>query len=361
MRYYSFEIQGGRTYTSHPNGTNAPPDPAALQVEIDIMQEVPQAVAKVGSFVRVWGISLQEIGQAQDNNLKSVTIRGGMGKGLPLSNPAQAGILAQGTILQSFGNWIGTDMTLDLVLGMPKGGDAGTIAGAEKPDLLSFHWPAGQTLSGAIDATLALAYPEWTRDIKIRPELKLPNTETGYYTTLPQFAQFISGVSKDIIGQGYPGVDIVALPNKTLRVYDDTAAKSGGKSGGAKAIAFTDLIGQPTWLSPYEISVTCVMRSDIHSGDLITLPSTIVTIAPNDTFASDTPAFSRQSSIFKGAFQVKTVRHVGNFRTADGRAWTTVLNCYSSQTNLGTGAPASDTAAIQPPGVSSKVPPHNAP
>ena len=208
--------------------------------------------------------------------------------------------------------------------------------------------------------------------ISLAASIALAQAKPASHTTLPQFAQYVVGMTRDIVGQGYPGVSIVALPNKTLRVYDDTIAKSavsGFASGfgsglstmlgtGVKTIAFTDLIGQPTWLSPLEISVTCVMRADIHPGDVVTLPTTVVGIAPNSPSAF-LSARSRPS--FVGSFAVQTVRHVGNFRTADGRAWTTVLNCLSPQSNLGTGAPASSTAPIQPPGVSSKVPPWSGP
>jgi hypothetical protein len=36
-------------------------------------------------------------------------------KGLPLANPAQAGVILEDTIFQGYGNWIGVEQYLDLV------------------------------------------------------------------------------------------------------------------------------------------------------------------------------------------------------------------------------------------------------
>ena len=355
MRYYSIEVEGGQKWTSHPDGPGSPPDPCAQQVEIDIM-EAPAAVASVGSSVRIWGIPIQQIGQAFDLNRKQLTVRGGMGRGLPLANPGQAGVLARGTIVQAFGNWVGTDMTLDLVLSAPTQGSG--IAGAETPDKLPLNWRAGQELGDAINGALSTAYGGYSINVGVRKGLVLPYDQIGYYFTLGQFSQFVKSASKDIVGPGYPGIDI-STHDQEIRVHDGTSGGSEGSSGNAKKIDFKDLIGQPTWLNPQQISVTCVMRSDIRNGDNVTLPDTIVTISPNSTSAFTTLAGARQGSIFKGSFYVQTVRHVGNFRQPDGRSWTTILNCSANDSGLGTGAPATDLAPLQPVGMGSRRLPFN--
>src|SRR5688572_13631719 len=128
MRYYDIEIHGqssvgvavGSTnaaskfrYTSHPGGTRSPPDPGALQVELDVLR-LPYGQAAAQSWVKIWGIPLETVTQGNNLNFKNIMIKGGMGKGLPLANPKQAGPLVAGQIIQAFGNWVGTDMTLDL-------------------------------------------------------------------------------------------------------------------------------------------------------------------------------------------------------------------------------------------------------
>ena len=128
MRYYDITIGsatpagGGNSssgsllhYTSHPQGVHAPPYPGALNVELEIYQGVGH-VPTGNSMVRVWGISIEDIGQGAVFGGQNVVVQGGMGVGLPLANPAQAGLLITGTAWQVFGNWQGTVMTLDVIL-----------------------------------------------------------------------------------------------------------------------------------------------------------------------------------------------------------------------------------------------------
>ena len=105
-------LLGGASYTSFVNGQSLP---GAWNVELDI-PVIGAATPQGSAGARIWGISRQEISQANDLNGKNISIFGGMQKGLPLANPAQSGLLVQGFIFQAFGNWIGTDMTLDFVI-----------------------------------------------------------------------------------------------------------------------------------------------------------------------------------------------------------------------------------------------------
>ena len=112
MRFYDLSIVSiatgkvVRQWQSHPQGISAPQDPGALNVEFDLIVS-PQAIAQGdpagggdygNSFIRVWGIPLQDISQAA--NLSAPTsapgptykavLKGGMAKGLPLANPQPA-------------------------------------------------------------------------------------------------------------------------------------------------------------------------------------------------------------------------------------------------------------------------------
>src|SRR5262249_10576948 len=121
MRFYDVQIgdtASGLHYTSHPRGPAFPPDPGALNIEMDI-----QAVGKMPTYeayLRIWGVGIDIIGQARNLNAPPggaglpITVKGGMGKGLPLANPSQAGVLVKGTIFQAYGNWVGVNQTLDI-------------------------------------------------------------------------------------------------------------------------------------------------------------------------------------------------------------------------------------------------------
>jgi hypothetical protein len=86
LRYYNLIIgtggsalnslsSGGGRFTSHPNGPSNLPDPGALNVEFDITVTSMLRDPTLG-FVRVWGISLQDISQAHNLNPPS---QGGIG------------------------------------------------------------------------------------------------------------------------------------------------------------------------------------------------------------------------------------------------------------------------------------------
>src|SRR6185437_10790116 len=270
MRYYNIVISDAtsgatlRTYTSFQNGQNLP---GALNVEIDIIVS-PYGTPAGNGLVRVWGVPLQDIGQASNFNGASIKVYGGMQKGLPLANPSQSGLLVQGSVFQAFGNWINTNQTLDLILAPPMGTPAA-------PANLSFNWPAGQSATTAMQNMLKTAFPGFQVSININPKLVQSFDEAGVYQTLTQFSQYIRQRTRAIINGGsstgtYQGVQVTVTGNKIV-VADGTTKAA------AKNVLFTDLIGQPTWYAPDQIQVTCVMRADISAQDYVTLPNTQTT------------------------------------------------------------------------------------
>lgn len=315
-RYYSIDIteSGGaafRQYTSlAPSGQSLP---GALNVELDI-PVVPFATPMGGALVRVWGISLQDIGQASDLNGKLITVSGGMQKGLPLANPKQSGVLVQGYVFQAFGNWIGTDMTLDLVI-QAGAGPNGT-GQPEAPRNIILNWKAGTSLSQALKTSLNTAFPGFTQTINISSKLVRGNDEVGYYASLTELCQYLKQVSKDIVGKDYAGVDLV-LSQKAFTAYDGTAASGAPQP---VQIAFQDLIGQPTWIEAPLIQFKCAMRADLKVSDAVKLPPTLVT---NTQQAQS--SLVNQRANFQGNFNITSLRHVGNFRQADAASWVTVM------------------------------------
>lgn len=318
MRYYRIDLSdpvtkqpirprsfGGFGLTSKlPNGQT---NPAALNIELDI-PVAAYAQPGGGAFVRIWGLGLQDIVAAADLNDKLISIYGGMAAGLPLANPAQAGLLVQGQIFQAFGNWIGTDQTVDLLL-LPS---TGTV---DAPKNIVLNWTAGQSMAAALDVTLLTAFPEAQRIITISPRLVLAHDEVGYYASLTQLAQRIEALSKEIITDtNYKGVRI-SYDGVTLTVNDatDSAPK-------VKAISFQDLVGQPTWIAPQVIQATCVMRGDIRPFDVVSLPPSLATTTQQSMLRF------QDKTTFSGTYWVAEMHHFGNYRQAEASSWVTVLN-----------------------------------
>ena len=337
MRYYSITITdattnqvytppgfegllGGASYTNWVNGT---PFPGAWNIEIDVyVVQEHQPVG--GSYIRIWGISLQEISQANNLVGKNISVNAGMKAGLPLSNPAQSGLLFKGWIYQAFGNWVGTEMTLDLYF-LP-----GTAPAGGKPKAKNLVWnqPAGQPMATALKNTLSTAYPGFPINVNISPNLIRPNNEVGAYGSLGALSTYVNRTSRDIINDPkYSGVSIV-LDNGSFNILDWNASSTTTQSGSTKQINFNDLIGQPTWIDSPQIQFKCAMRTDVNLLDNIKLPKTLVT---NTQAAASN--LTNQTANFQGGFKVMLEHPMGNFRQPTAEAWVSVFNAVP--VNLG--------------------------
>ena len=332
MRYYSIVLRNAdgspfRTYTNFVNGKI---DPGALDVEFDI--PLAPAATPVGqAFIRVWGVSLQEIAQSPNLNGKGLKMYGGMKPGLPLANPAQAGLLVSGSVQQAFANWLGTEQTLDLYVGPPQGK-------VSAPANIVFDWRKGTSLSAAIQATLARAFPGTTFSGRLNPSLVLPHDEQGFYPTLDGFAGWLKQETAQIVGNGYPGVDLVQR-EQAFAAFDGTSQTA------PKQLDFKDLIGQPTYRGPNEISVTAVLRGDIKVGDYVKLPPGLVTNS-----AASLSQY-RDTAAFQGVYFVQQPRHVGRLRQPDAASWCTILTVNGPVNSTAPTPPGSgraSNAATQP-------------
>lgn len=333
MRYYSIIITDPKTgqvqipasirslgitdatYTSYFNNKNLR---GALNIELDVFI-APYDTPAGGSWVRIQGISLAEITQSHDLNKFNIAVYGGMQKGLPLANPKQNGLLFAGTIQQAFGNWVGTEQTLELNLvagpALPGQNSDGGTGTASDPKNFIHDWAKGTPLKTAIEQTIATAFPGFKSDVQISPDIVYTEDDKGYYQTMEQYAQYIQGVSQAVIGgPNYNGVRIM-LQDKTFFVFDGTVSKI------PLDIAYQDMIGQPTWIGPGEMQVKLVMRADIKVGDFIKMPNSLVTT----TSAAQSGQLDLQSA-FKGQFLVNQVRHNGNFRQPDASSWVTIVD-----------------------------------
>jgi hypothetical protein len=306
-------------------------DPGALNIELDVpvtQLAKPQGAARL----KIWGVGLPMLGQSSQLAGMNVQLSAGMSAGLPLANPAQAGVILRGVVFQAWGSWEGTNQTLDMLI-LP--GPPGTTANIFDRSV-SFSWPAGSSLADAINAALAAAMPEFKRQVFIDPRLVLPNDEHGYYANPSQWAGYILGITQplgaQLLGFSYPGVKIVATGD-TIYVFDGT--QNG--SSPVVPLQFQDFIGQPTWISGTEIQFNTVLRANIGVGNTVKFPTEILTPYALTSPAAAVPGNSvpvNSKIAFQGTFTVTDVHHYGNFRDPDGLSWVTA---FRAAYNAGSG------------------------
>ena len=324
MRFYRIDLQrpdgtpvlptslGGLPISSLlPNGQ---PNPAALQVELDIPVAPMNTPAGAG-YVKISGIGLQQIGAALDLNGLAISVHGGMSKGLPLATAAapQAGLLAQGKILQAFGNWIGTDQSIDIIFNA----SVGTLVDQAN---IVLNWRAGTPLATALRQTLSTAFPGMPLNIAISNNLTLPYTESSYHFSLQELAYLVNRLSKVVDpSDDYPGVQIGIVAG-TIYVWDATQQPTVP----VKAISYQNLIGQPTWRGPGVMQIKTMMRGDLNFQQLVSLPQGI----PVTTTAVSQPGFNNYPNrlTFSGNFQITAIRHVGASRQPDASSWVSVID-----------------------------------
>jgi len=300
-----------RIWTSHPNGVF---DPAALDIEFDC-QIADYATAPNAFSITIRGVSLADLSQANQFVGMQLSLQGGMKAGLPLANPLRAGPIVNGEVFQAYGNWEGTDMRLDLVV-VPS---AYTL---DNPGNIVLNWRAGQPLGEALTNTLQVAYPGVPIQMSISDQLVQSHDEVHFSATLHELAQCIQGITQGhFLGPNYGGVR-VTLANGRFLIWDDTFQPPKIQ------IAFTDFIGQPTWLKENTMVFKTAIRSDLQVGALVVMPQGLQN-KPGmvTTTAQAFPSSINYQIAFQGAFQITGLRHIGSYRSPDGASWTTVVNC----------------------------------
>ncbi len=308
---------GGTTFTSYVGGQTLP---GALNIEFDI--PVYQFATPQGSsMLRVWGIGLTTIGQGTQLAGAGFTLKGGMKAGLPLANPNQSGLLVQGTVFQAFGNWQGVEQTLDLILN-----PGITVRGQD----IALVWKAGMPLATALATTFAQAFPGYTAQINVSPNLTTNYDQSGHYSSPAAFGIAVlersQKIGMQVYGKNYPGVMISVSGTNIV-------ATDGSTPPVPKVLAFTDLIGQPTWVGVSTVNFKTVMRNDIAIGDTIQFPQGVLApyaLLTPDASYPNAPARSR--TIFHSSFFVNEVHHFGNFRQPDAESWTTAISAVAINT-----------------------------
>jgi hypothetical protein len=335
MRFYDITItpKTGPEYHFKTLGDDGLFNPGALNIEIDATVGFggsPMGAPSVG-LLRLWGVPLVKmegypgISQASDLNGGHILMKAGMSKGLPLtvSEVDQQGVVLRGAIWQAFGNWIGTDMTIDLNAYLDGAEPVQEGYGAVQEAVnLNFTWHKGQKLADAINTTLTNAYPDLSApSINISDNLVAPQEDPGTTMDLTTFRQKIRERTISMLGKNndtYPGVRIALSQAKNQFIVTDST-----KPSAARVLAFQDLIGQPTWIGFNQLQFTTVMRADLDIDDVVKFPKLQATQT-----AAEQSFQAKDKSAFDGTFFIKQIRHVGNFRAPDARAWVTVFDAF---------------------------------
>ncbi len=309
------------TFTTHPNGLSSAADMGALHVLFDL-PTTPFHDPSGAAYIEVRGVDISTINQASNLQGATVKLYGGMGAGLPLNDTTQAGLLVQGVVIQAFGNWMDTEMSLNLLV---------TPFANDNPKLV-WHWATGQTLEDAITKALSPSYSSYKLKFNLSQNTVATHDYLGFYSDLSSFAQILLSDSSNALAgdasTGYIGVRFY-VSGTSIVFYDSSTADN------PKQLQFKDLMGQPTWLGPSDypkIMFQTVMRADIALGDVVTMPkfnqngstqtaSSYGTIAPTSTSITS----PKGRSLFQGNFSITSVRHIGDSRSPDGRSWVTAF------------------------------------
>lgn len=193
-----------------------------------------------------------------------------------------------------------------------------------KPVNLIHNMQPGQTLASAMQETLSRAFPQAKTVVQISPNIKLGYQDSGVYQSVDQYSQYVHKLSQSVLGtDGYLGVQISSKDN-TIHVWDGTSPVSDCN------VDALDLIGQPTWVDWFTVSVKTVMRADLDVGGVIYLPPTLYTLT-----AAGAPmagmSIQRTNDSFSGPFIIKRIVHIGDFRSPDSANWSTNIEAWAPQ------------------------------
>jgi hypothetical protein len=344
MRFYNITIYNknqdgsqGSVYTGADISNNLPIFPlntqdslgnsirGALNVELDIT--VVNASAPVSGFVKIWGIPISMLNQASNFTDKIIEVGAGMQKGLPLANSKQQGLILRGKIFQAWGNWQGTEQTLDFMI--TPGAGTQQLSADKVP--ISIAVKSGQSLGEAIAISLNQAYSAGNNmlvnfDVNISDSLILTKAFTANYSNLQSFNKAMNDLSKTIITDAnYLGVAITMTPTAIV-VMDGY----GPPTAPPLQLEYVDFIGQPTWIDANTMQIKMVMRGDLPNvGGTVLLPTINNQPMPVLNILQSNP-LSRQGTTFTGSATINSIRHVGSSRSPSSDAWVTIVELLVS-------------------------------
>jgi hypothetical protein len=336
MRFYNITIVpvgGVAQYYTTVGGLNPVyGNYSSLQVELDIMQAPMHQPAQLGT-IKIKGVAYEDISLAANLNGAFIQVAVGMSYGLPLADPTQIGIIVEGNILQAFGNWQGTNVSLDIVFG-----PAAFANNSQNPANIVWNWLPAQTMQASIvEAILGSNLARYPVIGQISPLLIGNQTLTvtnAFHADFTSFAKTLKRVSQQIIpADNYQGVEI-AFNKGAIRLYDGTfppSALPNSATGGIELappklvlVNYEDLIGNITYIQTNIVQAKIVMRGNLELGDYVQFPpgspvSLTLSTSPENVYKNSVP--------FAGLYRIVKIHHMGNSRQADANSWVTVLDC----------------------------------
>lgn len=330
---------GKATVWTNKQGNQALPN--AQRIEFDLAVTTGSIPAG-GAWVRVWGPTKEQIQQASNFNNADIELYGGMQKGLPLATQTvkegQPGLLVKGIVIRAFANWQGTMQTLEFVIvGSPQdtafntepARQAANIGAPAPPQNFSFTWKEGSKITSNVQNVLQQAYPGVDVKLDAADDITLLHDEHGVFTDLRTFSNYIQGISRDIKGPTYAGLNIAQSGSKSFLLFDNTKM-----SKDVTKIVINDLMGQVTWLSAYTVTFATVLRADINIGSTVSFPPLAEALAIT---TAESQSNARDKNTFNGNWKITDyVRHVGDSRAPDAQAWVSIFQAAAVAGPAGT-------------------------
>ncbi|WP_337049952.1 hypothetical protein [Serratia fonticola] len=325
MRYYRIEItdSNGKRLTDAAGNEffwDSSTNPAgALNVSLDL-PVMAEDVNVGGGMVIIGGLPLSMLSQSVNLWLATITIEAGFKPGLPLASAQpMPGMIVQGQIWNPYGNWEGTQQTLNLVVN-----PSSSLDDTGKPIALAFDGKRGEKLADVLRRCLTKGYPKKKINIDIHHNLVLAEDMPALpFNKLSDLARMIKDNTPGMLNiPGYSGVQIVTQSGQ-INVFDSSSQPSDHR-----VILPQDLIGQPTWNGFNQVSFKTPLRADLRVGDRISLPQNIVDGPASLLALSSAQSFSQQQTQvnFSGQFYVSSMRHIGEYRNPSGTAWVTTFD-----------------------------------
>ncbi|MDF7674219.1 hypothetical protein PT277_02305 [Acetobacteraceae bacterium ESL0709] len=281
--------------------------------------------------ITIYGVDSDVLNMADSMEGRVVELRGGMGKGLPLSNPALYGQILYGTVVTGAASWTGPNTSLTLYV-KPH------VATSDKEDVdlnkrvtITDDQNKKKKSQNAFivnikkgdqirDALGKCVQPHF-KDYKILFESTLAENLTAdkdfanYYEKLEDFAYDIGG-KEDCLWKYYTGLNLKIYTQDKFFIFAD-----GTSDKDPKQIEFSQMIGQPSWDGKDNIiKFSCLLRADLHIGDKIILPLFDDLGKPVDDTVQKLPA-TKHKSRYSGVFYITAVNYYGWFRSKEGKDW----------------------------------------
>jgi hypothetical protein len=257
--------------------------------------------------IKIFNVPLSMFSRASDFQGKSIYIRGGMDRGLPLANPEQRGLLLQGQIFFASGTREGKACYLSFTIFAQNNPRT-------EPKNLTISWYKGEPIDNAIKNTMTNAGYART-ETKISENTKAQRDTHACFSTIRQFSDWLKKL----------GIECHYKTAENNYVFTD---KSQDSKSSPKEISIFDFLGQPTWLGPGLAAIKVVLRGDIQPDQYIEIKDPQLS---QQAGIVNAPITQENRLGFKGVFDVVAVTHYMNYYDLAAENWCTVLQLATSE------------------------------